>query len=55
MAVLSSFQRKFFIVQPINNYLMRQHHTKHKYKNVRHSPCQYEAYNLTISQELLQG
>lgn len=27
--------------------------TKHKYKSVRHTSCQFEAHNLNISQDLI--
>lgn len=31
------------------------HCPKHTYKNIRHSPCRFEAHSLNISQDLLHG
>ena len=48
--------KQVFIVQPINKCLMRPSmgtRTKHKYKSVRHTSCQFEAHNLNISQDLI--
>lgn len=54
MAVLSSFQSKSLLSNQSNKCLMRPStvpgtHRKHKYKRVRHTPCQLEAHNLNIS------
>lgn len=54
MAVLSSFQSKSLLSNQSTSVRWRPStvpgtHRKHKYKSVRHTPCQFEAHNLNIS------